>query len=144
MGVACWKILGLVTSRRKLASTIGISVNDLPDLEAPIASSSQPSATAWCGWSLREAATSTLTSGVIVKRPEQRLVAQRIHALDQAAPPVEHRHTNPVVRRGVRLRAKAQLKALLNQARQTCALLGRKRLGVGQQLIVQVQRRFHA
>jgi len=47
--VACWKIPGLVTSRRKLASTIGISVKVPPVAQAPIAASSQRSATVWCG-----------------------------------------------------------------------------------------------
>jgi hypothetical protein len=37
-------------------------------LEALIASSSESRATAWCGWPLREAATSTLTSGLIEHR----------------------------------------------------------------------------
>jgi hypothetical protein len=41
IGVADWKIFGLATSRRKLASTIGISVKDAPALAAPIAPSSQ-------------------------------------------------------------------------------------------------------
>ena len=90
MGVACWKIPGLVTSRRKLAGTFGISVNVPPAAGPPIAASSRRSATVWCGWSLRDAATSTLMSGVITERLEQRLVAQWIDALEQTAPPLEN------------------------------------------------------
>ncbi len=46
IGVGCWKIFGLVTSRRKLASTIGISVKAAPAPDAVTASSSQSRATA--------------------------------------------------------------------------------------------------
>jgi hypothetical protein len=46
IGVATWKIFGLVTSRRKLASTIGISVKAAPAPDALTASSSHARATA--------------------------------------------------------------------------------------------------
>ncbi len=46
IGVANWKIFGLVTSRRKLASTIGISVKAAPAPDALTAASSQSRATA--------------------------------------------------------------------------------------------------
>jgi hypothetical protein len=69
------KIFGLVTKRRKLASTIGISVNAAPALAAINAFDIHALAGARCGWSLRAAATSRLTSGaIIIQRAEQRLV----------------------------------------------------------------------
>jgi hypothetical protein len=98
------RIFGLGTKRRKLASTIGISVRDGPVLEALIASSSQARATPWWGWSLREAATSTLTSGVIVKGLKERLVTQRVHPLGQSTAALEHWQTDPEERTGVHLR----------------------------------------
>jgi hypothetical protein len=68
--------LGLLTSRTKLASTIGIRISVAPDA----ASSSQRRAIRWCGWSLREAEARTLTSGVIAQCCQHCLVAQRIDA----------------------------------------------------------------
>lgn len=72
VGLTVWKILGFVTRPRKLATTIDIKVRGAPSREALFAPSSQSLATAWCGWSLREAATSTLTSGVIADRRSPR------------------------------------------------------------------------
>ena len=40
----------------------------------------QAMANAWCGWSLRDAATGTVASGVIAQRAQQRLVAQGVDA----------------------------------------------------------------
>ena len=84
-GVGSWKIFGLLTSRRKLASTIGIRSSVLPEAAAEAASSSQLRAIRWCGWSLREAATRTLTSGVLAHCCQHCLVAQRIDASRQSA-----------------------------------------------------------
>src|ERR1700693_508176 len=92
MGVGWTKTLGWVTSRRKLAATMGRILQLAPWLHAAKPRNSQLRATAWCGWSLRDAATSTLTSGVIVGGLQHRLIAQRIDPPHQPAFATIHRN----------------------------------------------------
>ena len=49
MGVGELKILGLVTKRKKLATTIGISENGVPASASAMLDSSQTLAAAWWG-----------------------------------------------------------------------------------------------
>ena len=64
-GVGSTNTRGWVTRRRKPAVTIGSRASPWPSAQASRASSSQRIATGWWGWSEREAATSTFTSGVM-------------------------------------------------------------------------------
>ena len=50
-----------------------------------MACSSQVRAAAWCGWSLRDAATNTLTSGVTIGGVQKGLVAQSVESRSQPA-----------------------------------------------------------
>ena len=58
----------------------------LPPLsQSAMACRSQARARAWWGWSVRDAASRTLRSGVIVRSIEHRAVRERIHAGGQTA-----------------------------------------------------------
>ncbi len=141
IGVGWTNTLGCVTSCRKLAMTMGCKVSIAPCAALLTACSSQPRATRWCGWSLREAATSTLASGVMPCGFQHGLVAQAIEPRRQSTLATIHRNANGLDWR-VRL-AHTPLQPLLNQARQASALLRRQRLGLSQQGVIQVERGFH-
>src|SRR6266540_3310425 len=106
-----------------------------------MACSSQARATAWCAWSLRDAATSTLTSGVTISGLQQSLVAQSVEPRRQPAfAAVDGKPHGP----GWRLpRAQAQLQPFLDQARQAGVLLGSQCFGLGHQRVVEVECGLH-
>ena len=85
-------IFGLVTRRKKLAATMGMSVNAEPMPAAINDFDNHDLDGTWCGWSLRDAATSRLTSGVIVQRAEQCLVAEGVRAGHQTPAALEDRN----------------------------------------------------
>src|ERR1700688_1343810 len=105
------------------------------------ACSSQARAVAWCGWSLRDAATSTLTSGVTVGGLQQGLVAQSIEPRSQPPFSAVDGQAHRSGRRS--LRTQAQLQSFLDQASQARVLLSRQRFGLRQQRVIQVECGLH-
>jgi hypothetical protein len=84
-----------------------------------------------------------LTSGVIAKGLEQGLVSQQVHTRHQTTATLLYRQANPTVLRGICFRAKSQLPTFLDQAIQARALVGSKRFGIGEKLIVEIRGGLH-
>ena len=85
LGVGSTNTLGLVTRRRKPAATIGSTSTVPPERHFSTAPLRHSKAGLWCTWSVREAATRLLMSGVIARGFEHGAVGQRIDAFKQAA-----------------------------------------------------------
>ena len=93
---------------------------------------------------MREAATSTLKSGVIAQRLEHGLVAQRVYTRREPAAALEHRQADRSMLCGNGLGAKAQMQPFLDQPRQARALSGREGLGLGEELVPRAARHLAA
>jgi len=85
MGVGEGNTLGLVAKRKKPAATIGNTSMLLPVAQPSMACSNQRKAGVCCGWSVREAASSTLRSGVTIGRVEQGAIGERVDARREPA-----------------------------------------------------------
>lgn len=91
-----------------------------------------------------DAATNTLTSGVIARRFEHRLVAERVNAGDETSAALEDLKFDLASLGRTPGRAQAQLQAFLDQSGQRGALLCRRGFGAGQQAVIEVERCFPA
>src|SRR5258708_3045968 len=105
------------------------------------ACSSHARAVGWCGWSLRDAATSTFTSGVTISGLQQGLVAQSVKPRSQPTLSAVDGQAHGSGRRP--LRTQAQLQSFLDQTSQARVLLSGQRFGLLQQRVIQVEWGLH-
>src|SRR5258706_11966967 len=103
--------------------------------------SSQTRAAAWCGWSLRDAATSTFTSGVTIGGLQQSRVTQSVESRSQPTFSAVNGQAHAAGWRP--LRPQAQLQSFLDQASQARVLLSGQRFGLREQHVIQVECGLH-